>query len=776
MRTVDLNGIWDLWLAPTNGQLGEQLEPPADAVQVACRVPGNVELDLLDAGLLPAPLEKGNNIYAAQDYEHHAFWYRRTFATPQTKPDEQIVLCFGGVDCIATVFLNGQAIARPRNMLVPLRVDITGLVAEGGENTLTVHIEPAVDYGDMSAVPAHCWAMATNWESLRIRKAPHMYGWDILPRLVSAGLWRDVCLEIWPPTRFESVYFTTAGVDVDGRSARLVAQWQVVSHGRPLAGTRLRLTLSRDGEVKLRQEQTLQGSHGRLIAHVSDAALWWPRGWGEAALYDATLTLLDAGGRVLAMHEQRIGLRTVELRRTEVTDAQGSGEFLFVVNGRPLFAKGTNWVPLDSLHSRDGEHLPGAMAMLAELNCNMVRCWGGNVYESDAFFDACDELGILVWQDFAFACAVYPQDQWFLSRCEEEAEAVVHRLRNHPSLALWAGNNEIDDCMYAGWGGFRIDPNGDPLSREVLPSVVRQLDPARPYLPSSPYVGPELVASGYPEAKPEEHLWGPRDDFKGSFYMGSAAHFVSEIGYHGCPARASLEAMMDADHLWPWQDNDQWLTHAVRPKPGVDSYDYRIPLMGKQAAVLFHTVPEDLDDYILASQASQAEALKFFLERWRGGERQGGKFRRTGMLWWNLRDGWPVISDAIVDYYGRRKLAYEVVRRCQADVLVLCGEPDGGRHEVVAVNDTLRPRAGHVVITDLDSGAELFGAAFELPPNGRVHLGWLAESAAPGMWEIKWTADGEAGHNHYLAGPRPFVLAEYRRWADALGLLAVTTQ
>jgi len=464
---------------------------------------------------------------------------------------------------------------------------------------------------------------------------------------------------------------------------------------------------------------------------------------------------------VLDTHRCRIGLRTAKLEYTEVTTPEQPGEFVFVVNGVKVFAKGTNWVPLDAFHSRDLQHLKPTLDMLVDLNCNMVRCWGGNVYESDAFFDLCDEHGVMVWQDFAFACAIYPDE--IIPAVRQEAEEVVRRLRNHASLVLWCGNNEIDHTYF--WTGMGIDPNTDKISRQVLAEVVRRQDPFRSYLPSSPYVGPEAMRlGGDANLTPEQHLWGPRDDFKGAFYTGSQAHFVSEIGYHGCPDRRSLEQMMEPNYLWPWQDNEQWLTHAVRPLPRMTDYNYRIPLMAKQIAVLFDTVPDNLDDFILASQISQAEALKFFIERWRQ-----RKWRTTGILWWNLRDGWPIISDAIVDYYHRKKLAYVYIKRVQTDVCAMLSEAEDGVHTLIVVNDTLHPVAGEVEVTDADSGNQLLHAAFTVEPNGKSVAGSVPQVQQPAMWLIRWKlSDGSAFLNHYLAGNRPFLLEQYRRWMNLL--------
>jgi len=187
--------------------------------------------------------------------------------------------------------------------------------------------------------------------------------------------------------------------------------------------------------------------------------------------------------------------------------------------------------------------------------------------------------------------------------------------------------------------------------------------------------------------------------------------------------------------------------------------------MAKQIEVMFSAIPDNLDDYILASQISQAEAKKFFIERFRS-----GKWQRTGILWWNLRDGWPIISDAIVDYYGGRKLAYEYIRRVQADVCAICGEAVADRHTIHIVNDTLQPAAGHLTVRDLDTGAVLFDSDYTVPANGRSEVGAIPSAEQAAVWLLEWTANGETYRNHYLAGPRPFNLEDFRRWLAATGL------
>ena len=761
---VSLDGPWALRFGPqvAGGPATPKELAESDWPQIPATVPGNVELDLLAAGRIADPAV-GDHIFALRAYEAHEWWYSRAFQAARPPDGGAAELVFEGLDCIATVWLNGVEVGRADNMFIAHRFDVTGALRDG-PNELVVRLGSAVLEGRKHVPDAYEHAMGVNWEAQSVRKAPHMYGWDIMPRLVSAGIWRGVRLELPAPTRFRSVYWATQAADPAGRTARLLVDWDFATDNPSVDGWSVRVRLSRPGGGACVHESrhACLGVHGRATLELADVDLWWPRGSGPAALYDIEIELLDANAAARARHDGRVGLRTVRLVRTPVTTQAGEGEFVFVVNGEKVFVKGTNWVPLDALHSRDAQHVAPAVEMLAELNCNMVRCWGGNVYEDRAFFDLCDERGIMVWQDFAMACAVYPQTDEFAARIAREAEAVVRKLRNHACLALWAGNNEID--VVFPWTGTGQDPNTERISRQVLPAVVRRLDPHRDYLPSSPYVSPEMARGDGPG--PEDHLWGPRDDFKGPFYMGSPAHFVSEIGYHGCPGRASIERMMGPGHAWPQTDNPHWLAKSASPHRDHHDYDYRIELMSKQIAVLFGRVPDTLDEFALASQVVQAEALKFFLDRWRS-----GKWRRTGILWWNLRDGWPVVSDAIVDYYGRRKLAYEYVRREHADVCVIVGEAEEGRHRIFAVNDTRAPAAGRASLRDADSDALLWEGDFHVDANGRSSVGQIVESAGPALWLIDWTlSDGTPGRSHYLPGPRPVDLADYRRWLAKLDI------
>jgi len=294
--------------------------------------------------------------------------------------------------------------------------------------------------------------------------------------------------------------------------------------------------------------------------------------------------------------------------------------------------------------------------------------------------------------------------------------------------------------------------------------VVHRCDPYRPYVPSSPYHSPEKVRRGDGRLLPEQHLWGPRDYFKSRFYIESTAHFIGEIGYHGCPNVSSLKKFLDADSLWPWQDNEQWRIHCTDPVPGGSGFAYRVPLMANQIQELFGAIPDNLEEFALASQVSQAEAKKFFIEMVRL-----KKWRRTGLLWWNVADCWPQLSDAVVDYYLCKKLAYYYIRRVQQPVCVMVDEPEDWHVRVAVGNDSRQSASGHYCIRDADTGSVLLEGDYRVGANENRSLGRIRISRGEQrLFLIEWTVGETSYGNHYLLGTPPFSLAKYRQWLDRI--------
>ena len=753
----NLEGTWHLAYCegdPPDATTAKELKA-AGLELVPCHVPGNFELDLHAAGRIDDPFV-GMNMAKICHLERAHVWYVRRFALEE-RPEGRAELLFEGLDCCAEIYLNGRRVATGDNMLVPQFHEVDEALAD--ENELLVHIRPAVEEARRYDYPPTLGALGSNMESLHIRKAPHMYGWDIMPRAVSAGIWRPVSLRFRPQEHLETAYLETRAISADSDWADLALHYR--AHIQPAAddsyNLRLRATC---GDSSFDTVQPILFEAGTARLRVTEPRLWWPRNRGPQNLYECTVDLVKNGATIDTLRF-RTGIRTVRLERTSVTDEEGSGEFCFWVNGERVFIMGSNWVPLDAYHSRDRERIPMALAMAEDLGCNMLRCWGGNVYEDDLFYDTCNEMGILIWQDFAMACGVYPQDAAFQQRLADEAKAVVRRLRHHPCIALWAGDNECDH----GWMGRGLDPNDNVLTRKVLPDVLLVEDSRRPYLPCSPYVDKVAYARGQ-RYLTEHHLWGPRDYFKSRFYTESLCHFASEIGYHGCPAPSSMRRFLSPDKVWPYQDNEEWLLHASSPVPGVDLYDYRVELMANQVRELFGQVPDDLDAFVAASQISQAEAFKFHIELFRT-----SKWRRTGILWWNLLDGWPQFSDAIVDYYGTKKLAYSFIKRAQQPLLVALREPLNWRQELVACNDTQQPLRVSYQLGEVGSGDVLAEGEATAKPDAVTVLGTIPYSqGAHCFYALSWRSERGEGQSHYLAGNPPFDLEQYLDWLVGAGL------
>lgn len=754
MHKINLGGQWKLYAFPQHSlEIGHPDDLASKGLpSIPAQVPGNVELDLLAAGQIPDPYV-GSNIKILQQYELYEWWYETSFPAPAQHGRTELV--FHGADCLATYWLNGVELGSSDNMLISHTFDITSRLVPG-ENKLHVRLRSPIIEAMNKEYDPSMWAMEYNWAQLWVRKAAHGFGWDIMPRAVSAGLWRDVELVIHDAAEIRDMYFFTRAAS-EGH-ANVGIYYQLHVNPALLGALTLRI-VGRCGDAEFHREARIGFSAGSVDLSIHGAKLWWPRGYGQANVYDVTTTLLH-NGTVLAERTDTFGIRTVELLRTQITSAENPGQFQFRVNGVPVFAKGSNWVPADMFHSKDKARIPAILDLFADMNCNIVRIWGGSVYEDHDFFERCDREGFMVWQDFSFACALYPQTEEFYEAVRTEARFIVRKLRNHPSLVLWCGDNEIDAFSH----NRTIRPANNKISREVLPAVVQQCDPYRPYLESSPYVPDEVWRNKDMSLLPEEHLWGPRDYFKSKFYSGSKMHFISEIGYHGCPSPDSIRRFIDKEHLWPFQNNEQWAYHSSDPIGLEGIWASRIGLMADQVKEMFGIVPDNLDDFALASQISQAEAKKYFVEMMRI-----KKGLRSGIIWWNMMDGWPQFSDAVVDYYFNKKVAYYYLKNVHQDICIMIDEPADWHVRAVVSNDTLQAKQGTFRIWDADSGADLLKGEFYSHANGNADLGRIRIShSEQRLFVIEWTIEGKSYRNHYLLGFPGFSLDAYKKWLPLL--------
>ena len=739
MYSIALDGSWDLRGRTEGDQCAEILSLKAE-------VPGCVQLDLSREGYLPEDLYMGENIKKAEAYEPYEWWYERRFDCPRVK--NNVYLVFEGVDCLAEYYLNGQRIGKSENALISHEFRVDEYLCDN-ENVLTVHIRSAMRFAQKQDYPMRT-LLSINPDGSYLRKPPHSFGWDIMPRAVTSGLWRGVRLEVR-----DEIYFSQAYVVA--RAGESSFFYTLDTSSDSVDGVEIELDFGcKDSSFKKRFKVFKRG--GVYAFSIENPKLWFPYGYGEANIYDGEARIYK-DGELAHTRTISFGIREVVLDRRDPEGAD-RGQFRFLINGVEIMCRGSNWVPLDAFHSRDAGRYEKALALVKDIGCNILRCWGGNVYEDHAFFDFCDRNGVMVWQDFSMACAQYPETPEVLDNLRREVTSVIRKLRQHPSIVVWAGDNEVDACFP------QYNPNDNYITRQLIPQCVRDNDLERPYLPSSPYISEKMFREGnrsqvYGSRLVEDHLWGPRDYFKSDFYKGNTAHFVSETGYHGCPSLESIKRFITPERVWPYHDNPEWILHSSDQK-GNDS---RVMLMEKQVRQLFGFVPTEPEDYILASQISQAEAKKYFIERIRVGRPD-----KTGIIWWNLIDGWPQMSDAVVDYYFEKKLAYSYIKRSQALFAVIADEINDWHLPIYACNDTLTEREGHLSVRDSADGSVIYECDFKAGANASTLIARL-----PVMYSDKrilifeWQTGDDSGFNHYVLGAPPLSLDGYREVMERYG-------
>jgi len=755
MENISLNGVWALYYAPEKGGKPDSYTPAFKDSwkKIDGAVPGNVQLDLVNAGVEGDPFY-GENLHDFNKYEYYQFLYERTFTAPADWGSDAVILRFDGVDTIADVYLNEEFVGHTANMMVEHEFDITDVVKKGAENKLTVHIHSV-----MNEARNHEYTMGMRGSVHRneicwVRKAPHCFGWDIAPRLVTAGLWRGVSLVRQKATRITETYYACS--KLSGNTISLQFGLRYTTDHDTLDGFEFRL-IGDCGDSHFERRSPayfISLNHGMPIKNPK---LWWPKGSGEQNLYTVRMQLLY-NGEVVDEKVERIGLRTFRLERSF---EPGNQKFRIFVNEQPIFIKGTNWVPLDAMHCRDAERVRQANDLIDDCGCNMMRCWGGNVYEDHGFYDRCDERGIMIWQDFAMGNTNYPQTQDFVPAIEEEISSFVRKVRNHPSIAMWCSDNEIDYKNEA-YGFPSREHAYNRIAYEVLPRMIQAHDPYRVLIKSSP----EIPAGFHMYNVPEQHKWGARAWYKDDFYRLADACFISEFGFHGCCAPSSIRKFIPEDYVWP-MDNKFWAIHSTEDIFINSHLNGRNELMRKHVKLMYGQVPDTLEEFALLSQMYQGEAVKYMIELCRM-----QKWNKTGIIWWNMIDCWPQISDSVVDYYFKKKLAYYYIRRAQVPVLAMMGDLKNWGYPVYIANDTFKPVDVELTITDADTNEKVFGGKFTIPANSSERIGAvdLGEnfSAKQRVFLIRWTVNGEEFGNHFLAGMPEYDPEDMKRWLEQI--------
>ena len=669
----------------TEGWILRHPDGTGDALPAS--VPGCAHTDLLAAGLIPDPFLGRNETEVA--WVGRREWTYETELTAGAGPHEQTDLVFDGLDTVAEILLDGRPLGRTRNMHRSYRFDVTGLSGRLTVRFASAYAEAEAVRGRLGERPG---AYAEPYQYLR--KMACSFGWDWGPTLVTAGIWRPVRLERWSTARIARVRPLVTVEDGVGQIELAVD----VERSRVEAP--LTLEASAGG---VRARARIDGTAGTVRLRVPDVRLWWPRGYGGQPLYDVELTL-SHGDEALDAWRRRTGFRTVELDTS--ADAHGTG-FTLVVNGERLFARGVNWIPDDVFPSRiTRERYRHRLEQAAGAGVDLVRVWGGGIYEDADFYDACDELGLLVWQDFPVACAAYPEEQPLRGEVEAEARENVVRLMPHPSLVLWNGNNE-NLWGFRDWDweqGLAGDSWGEGYYLGVLPRVVAELDPTRPYTAGSPWSGSWRHHPNDP-AHGTHHSWEVWNRADYADYRRDVPRFVAEFGWQAPPAHATLRRALPGEDPAP---DSPGMLHHQKAEDGNGKLE--------RGLARHFAVPEgDFDRWHYLTQVNQARAVAAGVEHWRSHWPVC-----AGTVVWQLNDCWPVTSWAAIDGDGREKPLYHELRRLYADRL-LTVRADGDGLVVAAVNQSAEDWRGTLRLRRMSvDGAPIAEAAPALDAGGRT--------------------------------------------------------
>lgn len=636
---------------------------------MSATVPGTVHLDLMKNNVIPDPY-RDENEKKVQWIENEDWDYQTKFTISSKELQNQnIDLIFLGLDTFSEIYLNGKLLKKTDNMFRKWTIPVKQYV-KTGENFLQIKFKSSVNVGKELAQKVSF----TVPESPRsfVRKAQYQFGWDWGPRLVTAGIWKDVKLEFWNQAKLENIKIEQGKLTSTKADLNIYTEVFAEKEGK--------YSLSINGKF---QDFTLKKGLNNLSIpyQINNPKLWHPNGWGEQNFYDVKISL-QKDSKIIDEKSERIGLRTVELIQEK--DAKGKS-FYFKVNGKSMYAKGTNWIPGDSFSPRmTKEKYQKLIKDCKDANMNMIRVWGGGIYEDDEFYKACDENGILVWQDFMFAGSFYPADEDFQKNVELEVKDQVERLQNHPSLALWCGNNEMDEAI-VNWGyqkqfkyskedSLQVWVDYKKIFHEVIPNAIKKYAAKGKdiYWPSSPSVG-----WGHTESLTEgdSHYWGVwwgEQPFE--IYNEKVPRFASEYGFQGMPTLETTKSMFSGKPDLNIQD----ATIKAHEKHArgweiIDNYmkrDYK--------------VPTDFVKYNYVSQLLQARGMQMAIEAHRR-----AKPYNMGTLYWQLNDCWPVVSWSSIDYLGNWKALHYQVKRSFENQIIL-SEEKNGMVSFYAVNDKLK--------------------------------------------------------------------------------------
>jgi beta-mannosidase len=667
---------------------------------IPATVPGTVHTDLLMAGLIPDPFFGSNEKKLA--WIHKNEWiYETNFDLPsEFRLDKPIHLICEGLDTICDIRLNGKLLGQTENMFRQFRFTNNNVITEQN-NHLQLYFHSPSKVGQHEEKRfGKLWG-ANNTERVFLRKAQYSFGWDWGPSFPTMGIWKPIYLYQSNDVCIGNVRFHTSAIH--DKSA--VVMVEIVLDGKTSEAKSVNIDLKNGDHVLHKNVTDLKSTPIQQVLKISNPRLWYPSGAGEANLYQLKVYLINQKNERVDEWIGHVGIRTVYLE----TKSKGKSSFCFVINGKPIYMKGANWIPADSFLPRISlEKYEFLLSMAKDSGINMLRVWGGGIYENDIFYELCDRLGLLVWQDFMFACGHYPEHQAFLYNIEEEFIQNINRLQHHPSLALWCGNNENEWGWFMDYGTPVKNMPGYQIYHQIIPNILKRLDPLRPYWPSSPFGSEQDPNSEKSGNRHQWDIWSSGVDYPE--VKSDRSLFVAEFGFQGPANRITLENALPKSEWQP--EAPAFLFHNKQDEGNdlvIHFLNCHLPLRN------------NWQDFIYLTQLNQGFALKTCIEHWRS------RWPKTaGSIIWQLNDCWPVTSWSLIDSDLIPKIAYYFVKKAFSKILVYFKERDDVI-DVFLLNCSSDQFKGvlKILIIDLKSGNVIGHDDFELSimgdDNKKIH-------------------------------------------------------
>jgi len=636
-------------------------------------VPGTVQGDLVDLNLMPHPYV-GENEKLFKRLEWKNWIYYKKFHIEEINNELRYDLVLEGVDTLSNIYLNDNFVGETEDMFIEYRFDIKNHL-KIGKNSLRIEIKSPIDlpkrfeknYGKLHA--------GEETARVYIRKAQYSYGWDWGARIATSGIYKDIYIESYKDAR---LFGSTAFLEnLDGK---VNFSGYVDSHINDTKNYNVEILFNGNPVITLPVIASLENYKFEGSKRIENLKLWYPHDLGESYLYEVEFKL-KKNKETIYSEKKKIGFRIVRVVREN--DSEGES-FIFEINGRKIFAKGANWIPAENILSwlKESDY-DKLLKMAKESNMNMLRVWGGGLYEDPTFYNRCDELGILVWQDFMFACAEYPDHiDWFRKLANEEVRHQVMKLRHHPSIVLWCGNNE-NNWGFEEWDyKLKVDGKnlGNRLYLEDFPKICAQEDPSRLYWPSSPYGGSRANSSEAGDRHVWE-IWSGWQDYK--YYTWDNSKFVSEFGFQAAPDPKTIDFFAEDN------EKDIFSPTMLNHNKQVEGPERLLRFINGHYGLI-----GNFDSIVYLTQLNQAEAIKTGVEHWRS-----RKYKTAGTLYWQINDSWPVFSWASIDYFKRPKALYFYTKRFYNQLLGIAKNKDE-KVIISLINDGIK--------TDVDLGFQLW--------------------------------------------------------------------